>query len=267
MAWAASAFRSKVISLALLPACVHRLERVQRDRGAQGDDVVDGRVLLQLGLQGRGHRGVVRAVDLDVLRAGDLALDTGAASLQRHRAGLPGSRTAGACRPRRRSARRRSLPARFSSEPKYISAPSSLYWSMPELNPTTGIPASVADFTAPASASGVTRVVAMPSTLESTAFWISCACLSAAGSLEYFSVMPVSLAACCGAGPDLVPEGVARGLVGDHGDRVARVAATAAAEVVGGGRCRAAATAGGHGEDESRRGAHGERTKSARDHQ
>ena len=87
-------------------------------------------------------------------------------------------------------------PARFSSEPKYISAPSSLYWSMPELKPTSGIPASVADFTAPARASGVTRVVAMPSTLESTAVWISCACLSAAGSLEYCSFDPVSLAAC-----------------------------------------------------------------------
>ena len=39
-------------------------------------------------------------------------------------------------------------------------------------------------------------VVAMPSTLESTAFWISVACLAGSGSLEYFSVMPVSLAAC-----------------------------------------------------------------------
>ena len=46
------------------------------------------------------------------------------------------------------------------------------------------------------SASGVTRVVAMPSTLESMAFWMRTACLVASGSAEYFSVDPVSLAAC-----------------------------------------------------------------------
>ena len=68
---------------------------------------------------------------------------------------------------------------------------------MPELKPTTGIFASVAALaTAPASASGVTSVVAMPSTLLSTAFWMSTACLSASGSLEYFSVTPSFLAAC-----------------------------------------------------------------------
>jgi hypothetical protein len=88
------------------------------------------------------------------------------------------------------------VPARVSSEPKYISAPSFLYWSIPELKPTTGIPASIADLTAPARASGVTRVVAMPLTLESTAFWMRTACLGASGSLEYFRVTPVSLAAC-----------------------------------------------------------------------
>ena len=88
-------------------------------------------------------------------------------------------------------------PARFSSEPKYISAPVSLYWSMPELKATVGIFAVTADWTAPLSASGVARVVAMPSTLESTAFWISVACLAGSGSLLYFSVDPVSLAACC----------------------------------------------------------------------
>ena len=59
---------------------------------------------------------------------------------------------------------------------------------MPELKATTGISAASAVFTAPASASGVASVVAMPSTLESTAFWISVACLAGSGSLEYFSV-------------------------------------------------------------------------------
>jgi hypothetical protein len=59
------------------------------------------------------------------------------------------------------------------------------------------MPASVAALTEPARASGVTSVVAMPFTLESTALWMSAACLGASGSLEYFSVTPVSLAACC----------------------------------------------------------------------
>ena len=87
-------------------------------------------------------------------------------------------------------------PARFSSEPKYMLAPTSWYWSMPELKATTGIFALSALCTAPLSASGVARVVAMPSTLESTAFWISVACLAGSGSLEYFRVMPSFLAAC-----------------------------------------------------------------------
>ena len=53
-----------------------------------------------------------------------------------------------------------------------------------------------ADWTAPLSASGVARVVAMPSTLESTAFWMRVACFAGSGSLLYFSVEPVSVAAC-----------------------------------------------------------------------
>ena len=61
---------------------------------------------------------------------------------------------------------------------------------MPELNATTGISASFASFTAPARASGVASVVAMPSTLESMAFWIRVACLAGSGSLEYFRSMP-----------------------------------------------------------------------------
>jgi hypothetical protein len=68
---------------------------------------------------------------------------------------------------------------------------------MPELRPTTGIPASLAAFTAPASASGVTSVVAIASTLLSTALWMSCACFEASGSLEYLRSMPSFFAACC----------------------------------------------------------------------
>ncbi len=77
-----------------------------------------------------------------------------------------------------------------------MSAPTCLYWSIPELKATTGIFASVAVFTAPARASGVASVVAMPSTLESTAFWISVACLLGSGSLEYLRLTPVFFAAC-----------------------------------------------------------------------
>ena len=36
----------------------------------------------------------------------------------------------------------------------------------------------------------------MPSTLESTAFWISVDCLLGSGSLEYFRSMPAFAAAC-----------------------------------------------------------------------
>src|SRR4051812_35203751 len=86
-------------------------------------------------------------------------------------------------------------PARSSSEPKYIRAPYCLYWSKPALNATTGIPAVAAAWAAGPMASGEGSVVAMPSTLLSTAFWIRVACLPASGSLEYFSVTLRFLAA------------------------------------------------------------------------
>ena len=52
------------------------------------------------------------------------------------------------------------------------------------------------------SASGVTRVVAMPSTLESMAFWIRTACLVASGSEEYFRVDAGVLGGLLGPGLD-----------------------------------------------------------------
>jgi hypothetical protein len=61
---------------------------------------------------------------------------------------------------------------------------------------STGMPAATAFLTVGMSASGVTSVVAMPSTFESIAFWIRTACFVASGSAEYFRVDPVSLAAC-----------------------------------------------------------------------
>ena len=66
---------------------VDGLERVEGDRGAEGDDVVDRLVLRQLGLQGRDDRRVVGAVDLDVLGGRDAVLDTGAPGLERDRPG------------------------------------------------------------------------------------------------------------------------------------------------------------------------------------
>ena len=74
-------------------------------------------------------------------------------------------------------------------------APACSKKSVPELKLSTGIPASTACLTFGMSASGVTSVVAMPSTWESIAFWMRTACLVASGSAEYFSVDPVSLAA------------------------------------------------------------------------
>ena len=87
-------------------------------------------------------------------------------------------------------------PASRSSEEKWASAPASWKKSVPELKLSTGMPAAIAFFTVGIRASGVTRVVAIPSTFESIAFWISTACLLASGSAEYFNVDPVSLAAC-----------------------------------------------------------------------
>ncbi len=89
-----------------------------------------------------------------------------------------------------------SCPASFSLEAKCVRAPACWKKSMPELKVSTGMPAASAFLIVGMSASGVTRVVAMPSTLESMAFWISTACLAASGSEEYFKVEPVSLAAC-----------------------------------------------------------------------
>src|SRR5207244_1163072 len=75
-------------------------------------------------------------------------------------------------------------PARFSSWPKYIIAPVCCQASRPELNATTGIFAVLAFLTAPASASGFERVMAIPLTLLSIAFWTSVDCFAASGSLE-----------------------------------------------------------------------------------
>ena len=81
-------------------------------------------------------------------------------------------------------------PARSSSEPKYIIAPASLYWSKPGLNATTGIPASAAFFATGITASGLDRVTAMPSTLLSIAFCTSVACSGPCSLFEYFRAMP-----------------------------------------------------------------------------
>src|SRR3954447_2175546 len=65
-----------------------RLDRVQRLSRTQRDDIVDGLVLAELGLNGRGDCGVVGAVDLNVLGAREAVLDALAPILQGDRSGL-----------------------------------------------------------------------------------------------------------------------------------------------------------------------------------
>ena len=89
------------------------------------------------------------------------------------------------------------FPARVSSEPKYIFAPASLYWSMPWLNATTGIPAATAFFTTGTTASALDRVTAMPETFESIAFCTSVACSGPFSLFEYCRVIPWAFAASC----------------------------------------------------------------------
>lgn len=69
---------------------------------------------------------------------------------------------------------------------------------MPELRPTTGMPAARASATAPRIACGLARVTAMPSTLSAIASRTSFACPAASGSLTKVSSMP-SLAAATSA--------------------------------------------------------------------
>src|SRR5918993_1641651 len=59
------------------------LDRVQRDRGAERDDEVDARILLELRTDRGLHRGQVPAVDVElVVLTGEGGLDAVAASLQ-----------------------------------------------------------------------------------------------------------------------------------------------------------------------------------------
>ena len=194
-------------------------------------------------------RGVVRPVDLDVLRAGNRRLHAGAARLERDRAGGLDHAQRVLARPPCRCAARRSFPRAARRSRSTSSAPSCLYWSMPELNPTTGIFAALAALTAPASASGVTSVVAMPLTFESTAFWIRVGLLRRIGVVRVLQGDALVLGGLLRPGLDLVPEGVTGRLVGDHGDRVTRAPGrVATGPGVGGGDLLAAAAACGHGQ-------------------
>ena len=96
------------------------------------------------------------------------------------------------------SAVRRSptvCPASSSSEPKYILAPASWYWSMPWLNATVGIPAATAFWTTGTTASALDSVTAMPDTWLSMAFCTSVACSGPFSLFEYCRVIPWALAA------------------------------------------------------------------------
>ena len=232
MSWAASALRSKVIELRLAAGSVHRLERVEGDRGAEGDDVVDRLVLGQLGLQ-RGDDGrVVGAVDLDVLGARVPCSSRRRTEPRGPPSRTPGSRRASSCRPPRRSARPADSPARVSSEPKYISAPRSLYWSMPELNATTGILADVRVLHGPGQGvrggqgGGDAVHLGVDGVLDQRGL------LAGVRVVGVLQVDAVVLGGLLGSGLDLVPEGVTRSLVGDHGDGVAGVVARAATSVL-----------------------------------
>ena len=70
----------------------------------------------------------------------------------------------------------------YSSDPKYIIAPMRCQSSMPESNITTGTSAVFADLTTSSRADGPAAVIAIPSTLESIAFWTSMACFVKSGS-------------------------------------------------------------------------------------
>ena len=220
-----------------------RLERVERDRGAQRDDVVDRVVLGQLGLERGDDCRVVRAVDLDVLGA------------PRPWPSHPAHRASRATEPlvldhaQRRSCPPSSVirspadsPARVSSEPKYISAPTSWYSSMPGVeghDRDLGVH-GVLDRLRPRRP-GSSSVVAMPSTSESTAFWISVACWPGLRVVGVLEVDAVVVGGLLGTGLDLVPEGVARRLVGDHRDGVAGVVPRATTSVLVALEVRAAA--------------------------
>jgi hypothetical protein len=69
---------------------------------------------------------------------------------------------------------------------------------MPALKATTGMPASMAFFTAGPIAGGSGRVTAMASTLASIAFWIRVACFPESGSEAYWN-LTLSLAAAASA--------------------------------------------------------------------
>ena len=202
--------------------------RGQRDRRAQGDDVGDRRVLGQLRLDRLLHRRQVGPVDLQVLRVREaltsrpaqrVSSATEPCAWMMHRVLPPGS-----------SAVRllpTVCPASSSSEPKYILAPASLYWSMPWLNATTGMPASAAFFdhrdhrVRAGQRHGDAGDLAVDRVLHQRGL------LGAVLVVRVLQGDPVRLGRVLRAGPDLVPERVTRLLVGDHLNGQ-----------VGAGRCR-----------------------------
>src|ERR1700754_576132 len=71
--------------LRLAAGVLHRLDGAQRERGTERDHHVDALVLLELGTDGRLHRRLVPAVDVDlVVLAAEALLDAVAAGLELH---------------------------------------------------------------------------------------------------------------------------------------------------------------------------------------
>src|SRR6478735_1300978 len=210
--------------LGLAAGLVHRLEGVEGDRCTEGDDVVDRRVGGELGLQGRDDRGVVGAVDLDVLGAGRLALHTGTAGLEGHRAGglddaervlravghdaLTG---AGAgqvlvgAEVHQRAGVLVLVDARVEGDRGDLGRDGRLDGALERVRGGQGGGDAV-DL-------GVDRVLDQGGLLGRV------------GVVAVLQRRPGVLGGLLRTGFDLVPEGVAGGLVGDHGEGVARVAA------------------------------------------
>ena len=114
--------------------------------------------------------------------------------------------------------------------------------------------ASVADLTAPARASGVTKVVAMPVHLGIHRGLDQPGLLVGGRIVGVLQLRPGVLRRLLRARPDLVPEAVTRRLMGDHRDGVAGVAATATLVVLAGRRRAATTTSGERVQDASGRG-------------
>ena len=143
------------------------------------------------------HRRQVGAVDLQVLGVRRNPTSHPRSGPPAPPSPAPGSRTA-PCRPPSCVIFCPIVcPANVSSEPKYIFAPASLYWSMPWLKATTGIPPSTAFFDHRDHRVRAGQRDRDTETLLSIAFCTSVACSGPFSLFEYCNVIPCAFAASC----------------------------------------------------------------------